>query len=280
MQISSIKISSLAPWLFSLCLFACEQKAAVYESGPLVGVQKSTAAPPAKLIQPTVVASSAPTSKTTEPQEQGDPEPEEETPGITITPPEEVPLAGTTFDAKDSLSKRVTKWKAATGKTKFKKKIVIEKSKRVLTIYADDDPIIRYPVELGFAPAGDKEFEGDGKTPEGEMYVCSKNKASKFHRFLGLSYPQPDDAERGFAEKMITAKQRDQILYAHKVKGLPSWSTKLGGAVGIHGGGQFYEAGSSLLGYDWTLGCIALTNEASEAIFDFAEFGTHVVIYK
>jgi lipoprotein-anchoring transpeptidase ErfK/SrfK len=274
-----MKISPrLAPWILSLFLFSCEQRAATHTSGPLIGVQKTSSAasiPKQVSISPSV----ATIQPKDEPKELGDPEPAEDDTQITFSPPEEVPLAGTTFDAKDSLAVRYKKWKTATGKTKPTKKIVIEKAKRTLTIYADDEPLIRFPVELGFAPSGDKFKEGDGKTPEGEMYVCSKNKASKFHRFLGLSYPQPEDAERGFKEKMITTKQRDQILYAHKVKGLPSWSTPLGGAVGIHGGGQFYEAGSSLLGYDWTLGCIALTNEASEAIFEFSEIGTAVVVY-
>jgi hypothetical protein len=109
--------------------------------------------------------------------------------------------------------------------------------------------------------------------------VCTKNSTSKFHRFLGLSYPQPDDAERGLKEGLINKKQRDQIVNAHKTKAQPSWNTPLGGAVGIHGGGKFYEVGSALLGYDWTLGCIALMDEASEAIFVFAEMGTPVTIY-
>jgi lipoprotein-anchoring transpeptidase ErfK/SrfK len=267
------------------CLFACGQSPEKYSSGTLVGVQKPT--PPVKTPIKNGEASAPLSRKPTAPQaladplqEQGDPETEvEETPSITFAPPEEVPLAGSTFESKDPLATRLNKWQAATGKQKFAKKIVIEKSKRVITIYADEDPLIRYPVELGFAPSGDKSIQGDGKTPEGELYVCTKNSASKFHRFLGLSYPQPDDAERGLTEKRITTKQRNQIINAHKTKAQPSWNTPLGGAVGIHGGGKFYDMGAALLGYDWTLGCIALTDEASEAIFVFAEMGTPVTIY-
>lgn len=198
--------------------------------------------------------------------------------GFVVQAPPEVELAGEVFDAQDDLPTRISKWQASTGKTSFTKKIVIDKKNRYLTVYADEDAIIRHPIELGFSPEGDKEKEGDGKTPEGTFYVCTKNKESRFHRFLGLSYPRPQDAERGYKAGMISTKERDAIKSAHQKKGLPPWKTALGGAVGIHGGGRFAESGGNILGFDWTQGCIAITNEQIEALFDFAEIGTEVEI--
>lgn len=192
--------------------------------------------------------------------------------------PEESPLVGTLFDAADPLPVRVDKWKTARGKSKPKKKIVIEKRARLLSVYLNDDLVIRYTASLGFAAVGDKEWEGDGKTPEGTLYVCTRNEKSKYHRFLGLSYPQPEDATRGFADGKLTAAERDEIITAHKAKKAPNWNTALGGAVGIHGGSRVVDWGGRHYGYDWTWGCIGLTNEQSLDLFNFAELGTPVEI--
>jgi murein L,D-transpeptidase YafK len=197
---------------------------------------------------------------------------------FSVPAPEEVPLAGKLFEPEDDLAERISQWKAAKKKEDFRRRIVVEKSKRSLTVYADEDALARYPVELGFAPKGDKALEGDGATPEGELYACTRNEASRFHRFLGLSYPRPKDAERGLAQDLISAPQRDAILKAHRDKAQPSWSTPLGGAVGIHGGAKFARAGDKILGYDWTLGCIAVTDEVIEQLFAFVEIGTEIEI--
>ncbi len=78
--------------------------------------------------------------------------------------------------------------------------IVIRKKQRVLEVYDSGKLIKSFTIVLGFQPVGDKEVEGDGKTPEGEFYVFTKNAKSKFHLSLGLSYPSKEDAERGFAK--------------------------------------------------------------------------------
>src|SRR5687768_17740360 len=51
-------------------------------------------------------------------------------------------------------------------------------------------------VALGFEPSGDKVRQGDGRTPEGDFYVCMKNDKSKFYLSLGLNYPNEEDAGR------------------------------------------------------------------------------------
>src|SRR3954447_23866903 len=54
-------------------------------------------------------------------------------------------------------------------------KIVVEKGARRLTLYSGGERVRVFPVALGFEPAGDKVKQGDGRTPEGEFYVCMKN---------------------------------------------------------------------------------------------------------
>lgn len=141
--------------------------------------------------------------------------------------------------------------------------IVVEKSLRRLTLLSGDRPIVRYRVGLGFAPAGNKSREGDGRTPEGELRVVTRNDKSRFRRFLGLSYPRPADITPGAA----TADERAAIERAFREGGQPPWETPLGGAVGIHGHG-----GSS----DWTSGCVAVDDAAIDLLWEAAPLGTPV----
>jgi len=150
-------------------------------------------------------------------------------------------------------------------------RILIEKGQRRLTLLAEERPLRVYRVALGASPELDKEREGDHRTPEGEFYLCSRNAASPFHLFLGLSYPGPQAAERGLKAGLITRAQRDAILRATEAKMATPQFTRLGGLVGIHGGGD-----SS----DWTWGCIALTDAGIEEVWVACPSGTPVEIRK
>jgi hypothetical protein len=146
--------------------------------------------------------------------------------------------------------------------------IRVEKAARRLTLSAEGRPLRAYRVGLGFAPVGEKRREGDGRTPEGSYWICSGNARSRFHLFLGLSYPGKDDAARGLADGLIGPRTAARIL-AVRPPAAPSWSTALGGAVGLHGGGS---------GSDWTLGCIALENEDVDEVWAATHRGTPVEI--
>ena len=147
--------------------------------------------------------------------------------------------------------------------------IVIKKEQRLLKIYDGKRLIRKYNFALGFAPVGNKQTEGDGKTPEGEFYICAKNAQSKFHLSLGLSYPNAEAAERGLKEKIITQEECDAIIKAIDEKRMPPQKTALGGEIYIHGGG---------IESDWTQGCIALKNEEIKELFDAIPIGAAVVI--
>lgn len=144
----------------------------------------------------------------------------------------------------------------------------IDKSERSLVLHAGETPVKRYRAGLG-DPAGDKAREGDRKTPEGTFRVVTRNPRSRFHLFLGLSYPSAEDAARGLAEGLVTAAEAARIREADAAGRQPPWNTALGGAVGIHG-----EGGST----DWTLGCIAVENPEIEELWSVVPMGTRVVI--
>ena len=150
-----------------------------------------------------------------------------------------------------------------------KLRIVIKKSERLLQLFDGEKHLRTYRMALGFAPEGDKEKQGDGKTPEGEFYIFTKNSQSKFYLSLGLSYPNIEDAERGLRERLITRKQYNAIVRAINERKMPPQHTGLGGEIYIHGGGA---------GRDWTWGCVALENEEVKEIFDAVPVGTNVTI--
>ncbi|MBC7899323.1 MAG: L,D-transpeptidase family protein [Saprospiraceae bacterium] len=148
-------------------------------------------------------------------------------------------------------------------------RIIIRKRLRTLEIMDGDQMIKSYPMVLGFSPIGYKEFEGDGKTPEGEFYVFTRNSESKFHLSLGISYPSLLDAERGLNVGVITADEFEDIKRAKDIDAKPPQKTRLGGEIYIHGGG---------IGNDWTDGCVALANKDIEEIFGVIPVGTKVSI--
>ena len=150
-----------------------------------------------------------------------------------------------------------------------KPEIIIRKTKRTLEVYDNGSLVKTFSMVLGFSPDGDKEIERDGKTPEGEFYVATKNPQSRFHLSLGLSYPSRDDAERGFKKGLITKAERDAILAAIQKGEMPPQKTALGGEIYIHGGG---------IERDWTWGCVALKNEEIEELFAAIPAGTKVTI--
>lgn len=147
--------------------------------------------------------------------------------------------------------------------------VVIQKAERALGLYIDGRLARACPVGLGRRPEGHKEREGDGRTPEGKYYVCTRNPRSRFHLFLGISYPSQRDAQQALNDGGITQKQHDAIVAAVRARGQPPWDTPLGGEIGLHGGGA---------GADWTLGCIALDNEAVEDLWDTLRLGDPVLI--
>lgn len=148
-------------------------------------------------------------------------------------------------------------------------RIVIKKKARTLEVFDGRKLVRKVKIVLGFAPFGDKEIEGDGKTPEGDFYVFTKNPESRFHLSLGLSYPSKPDAKRGLEANLISRGEFDAISKSIDEMGMPLQKTRLGGEIYIHGGGT--ES-------DWTDGCIALKNEDITELFGLIPVGAKVTI--
>lgn len=149
--------------------------------------------------------------------------------------------------------------------------IVVYKRTRRLELWQDSKLIGDYPIGLGFIPEGHKEIEGDGKTPEGNYYVCTRNDKSKYYLSLGVSYPSIVDAKRGLEAGLITSQEHDTIINAINSKKMPPWDTKLGGAIMIHGHGSHS---------DWTEGCIAVDDDIMDILWENCKLGVAITIYQ
>jgi hypothetical protein len=97
-----------------------------------------------------------------------------------------------------------------------------------------------------------------------------------FKKFLGLTYPSADDARQALAKGVIDKPTHDRIVEAHERNEIPPQNTPLGGQIGIHGLGSGDIRVHKL--FDWTHGCIALTNSQIDHLSQLVDTGTLVKI--
>jgi murein L,D-transpeptidase YafK len=137
-------------------------------------------------------------------------------------------------------------------------KIIVYKSQRSLVLLKNSIVIKSYTISLGKNPVGDKEMEGDSKTPEGKYLIDWKNKNSKYHLSLHISYPDSNDVA-------ISTKKNQNP----------------GGNIMIHGRPNYIGWFPFIFeNRDWTDGCIALTNIEVEEIWNSVNSGTKIIIKK
>ena len=119
-----------------------------------------------------------------------------------------------------------------------------------------DEVLRSYRVALGLNPTGHKEREGDFRTPEGQYRLVKRNPRSDYFMSMKVSYPSPDDVARA---------RRN------------GWAA--GGSIMIHGlPREAGWVGKHHAGFDWTRGCIAVTNEEIDEIWELVADGTPIEI--
>jgi len=135
-------------------------------------------------------------------------------------------------------------------------RVIVYKDDRVLLLMSGDDVLKRYPVSLGRNPVGDKICQGDKRTPEGEYVLDWKNPNSLAYKSIHISYPNAADRCEA-AEHGCSA----------------------GGNIMLHG----IANGQGRLGrfhrfWDWTSGCIAVTDQEMEELYRVIPTGTPIEI--
>ncbi len=133
-------------------------------------------------------------------------------------------------------------------------KLVVFKSKRQLLAYSNGQLVKTYKISLGRHPIGDKEFEGDKKTPEGLYFINAKNPNSGYFKNLGISYPNIHDIENA---KRLGKPTVGDI----KIHGLRNKTGFIG---------KFHRW------FDWTLGCIAVTDSEIDELYKAVKIGTQI----
>jgi murein L,D-transpeptidase YafK len=135
-------------------------------------------------------------------------------------------------------------------------RVVVYKERRVLQLFQGERLLREYPVALGGNPVGHKAREGDRKTPEGIYVLDWRNSASSFYKSIHISYPRPQDIE------------------AAATKGVDP-----GGMIMIHGQPNYFAWLAFLTQmFDWTDGCIAVTNAEMDEIWDMVPNNTAIEI--
>lgn len=136
-------------------------------------------------------------------------------------------------------------------------RLVVHKKQRKMLAYQHNKLLKTYDISLGFQPVGHKQFEGDGKTPEGVYRINERNARSAYHKNLGISYPNQQDIQ--FAK---------------------SHNKSAGGLIKIHGLPNGMGAlGRQHLRKDWTEGCIAVTNDEMDELFAKVVHNAPIEIY-
>jgi murein L,D-transpeptidase YafK len=131
-------------------------------------------------------------------------------------------------------------------------------------------------IAIGRKGAGLKGHRGDDITPYGNYRIGWVGEKSNFRKFFGLTYPSTQDAEIALKRGVISQTDYYSIVTAHQSNQIPPQNTPLGGQIGIHGIGAGDERVHQA--FDWTHGCIALTNTQIDHLSQWLDTGTVVKI--
>jgi hypothetical protein len=147
--------------------------------------------------------------------------------------------------------------------------VVVHKSKRNVALCKSSKLVKNLRSGLGSTPIGTKQKDGDGKTPEGVFFVPELVPTSSFYKAFLLSYPGPDDAQRGYTAGLITSDVRAQITSAQSACVAPPQDTALGGQIELQGNGS---------STDWTAGNIALDDASVDLLWSSIGVGDTIVV--
>lgn len=134
--------------------------------------------------------------------------------------------------------------------------VKVDKSEKRMYLLSGEQIVKEYHVALGASPKGHKQKEGDEKTPEGEYLLDYKKEDSSFYRAMHISYPNKSDITK--------ATERGESP---------------GGFIMIHGQRNWFAWLSPIIqGYNWTNGCIALSNSEMDEFMALVKTGTKINI--
>ncbi len=150
---------------------------------------------------------------------------------------------------------------------------VFKSERRLELVNTNNEVVKTYKIMLGRNPIGHKEEEGDGKTPEGTYTLDLKNSKSDFFKSLHVSYPNFKDKMKA---KFRGVDPGGEIMlhgFPNDFKEMATWLESVGLADLED---DLIRAG--LTQFDWTSGCIAVTNTEIAEIDDLVDVPTKIII--
>jgi hypothetical protein len=155
--------------------------------------------------------------------------------------------------------------------------ILIDISEASLSVMQGERILRSFPnISIGRGGTSSEKARDDGKTPLGEFHVIRVSTNTPFRRFFGLDYPGVERAAKALINGNIDRSRYQEIRRAIHNQQLPPQDTVLGGYIGIHGLGKADAAIHE--DFNWTYGCIALTNAQIDDLSEWIRLGTKVVI--
>jgi murein L,D-transpeptidase YafK len=134
--------------------------------------------------------------------------------------------------------------------------VLVKKSERTLYLMRGGEPLKSFRIALGPRPWGHKQYEGDERTPEGSYLLDFKKADSYYYKAIRISYPN-----------------------AYDVANARAAGRRPGGNIMIHGFPEKGELPDVAQTFNWTSGCIAVTNEEMDEIWAAVEVGTPIEIH-
>ncbi len=136
--------------------------------------------------------------------------------------------------------------------------IIVDKSEKKLYLLKNGKVIRDYDTQMGYKE-GRKQFEGDERTPEGKYFISNKNQNSSYFLSLAISYPNEEDRKRAAA---LGKRPGGDIM----VHGMPNQAGVL----------ERIKKNN----YDWTAGCIAVSDHDMVEIYAMVQTGVPILIRK
>ena len=134
--------------------------------------------------------------------------------------------------------------------------VLVKKSEKKMYLLAEGKSIKEYKVVFGANPKDHKQKEGDERTPEGKYILDYKKENSSFYKAIHISYPNENDKAKA---RSSGANPGSSIMIHGQKNGL-GWLSWLNQR------------------FNWTDGCIAVTNKDMDEIWRLINVGTPIEI--
>ena len=155
--------------------------------------------------------------------------------------------------------------------------LLVDTTALTLTVMRGATPVKVYPnIAIGSNGTTREKVIRDERTPLGEFTINAIRPSTRFHRFLAIDYPNRLDIGSALIDGRISLKEYDALQGALDKGEQPSQETAIGGYLGIHGlgTGDLEVHGA----FNWTNGCIAMTNEEIDELAESISIGTRISI--